>query len=326
LPEVASKTTQELNALKEEVRFWDDMEGRLSGLQKELNELIHIEKEEERVPFEQDIIKRFQEIRREFKKAEIVSFFSGPYDKNNVFLTILSGAGGRDAEDWAEMLLRMFQRYAERKKFTVSLIHTHEGQEGGIKNATIEIKGAYAYGSLKGERGVHRLVRISPFSSQQLRHTSFAMVEVLPDISSDKEDALRINPEDIRVDTFRSSGPGGQNVNKRETAVRITHIPTGVVVDCQSERFQQSNKEKAMQLLKAKLHHLLEQEKKKELSDLKGGKIIKAEWGSQIRSYVIHPYKMVKDHRTDVETSNVEEVLDGDLDAFIEAEVRTLKM
>jgi len=237
----------------------------------------------------------------------------------------LAGAGGRDAEDWAEMLLRMYQKYAESKNFSVSLVHRHDGQEGGVKNATLEIKGAYAYGYLKGERGVHRLVRVSPFSAQSLRHTSFAMVEIMPEIGSEDEKSIVINPEELRVDTFRSSGPGGQNVNKRETAVRVTHIPTNTVVECQSERSQNANKDKAMALLKTKLFHLLEAAKAKELKDIKGHKLVKVEWGSQIRSYVLHPYKMVKDHRTEEETSQVESVLDGELDQFIEAEVRKIK-
>ncbi len=233
-------------------------------------------------------------------------------------MTISAGVGGRDAQDWASMLLRMYIRYAESKAWQVTALHESYGEEEGIKSATLEVRGNYAYGYLKNEAGVHRLVRISPFSPGKLRHTSFAALEVLPEIEVKD---VEIKPEDLRIDTFRSSGPGGQNVNRRETAVRITHLPTGIAVAVQSERSQLQNKEKAIQLLASKIHSLQLKKEEKELAKTK--KIKKsAEWGAQIRSYVLHPYKMVKDHRTDYETSQVDKVLDGDLDEFIEAELK----
>jgi len=242
-------------------------------------------------------------------------------------MEIFSGAGGIDAQDWATMLLRMFERYCERKVFQVKIIHQSFGEGGGpegrigTKSATLEIKGSYAYGFLKNESGVHRLVRQSPFSAKKLRHTSFVLVEVLPEVGKKEQEEIKIKPEDLRLDTFRSSGPGGQYVNKRESAVRITHLPTGTTVSSQSERLQGLNKDKAMKVLYAKLYQLKEAERKKELKEIKG-KTVSASWGNQIRSYVLHPYKLVKDLRTGVETSDVEEVLDGDLDKFIEKEIR----
>jgi len=242
-------------------------------------------------------------------------------------MEIFSGAGGIDAQDWATMLLRMFERYCERKVFQVKVIHQSFGEGGGpegrigTKSATLEIKGSYAYGFLKNESGVHRLVRQSPFSAKKLRHTSFVLVEVLPEVGKKEQEEIKIKPEDLRLDTFRSSGPGGQYVNKRESAVRITHLPTGTTISSQSERLQGLNKDKAMKVLYAKLYQLKEAERKKELKEIKG-KIVSASWGNQIRSYVLHPYKLVKDLRTGVETSDVEEVLDGDLDKFIEKEIR----
>ena len=243
-------------------------------------------------------------------------------------LSIYSGAGGQDAQDWATMLLRMYLRYADRKGWKTKILDQSfgepGGQEGGIgtKPASLEIEGLYAYGFLKKETGVHRLVRISPFSAQCLRHTSFALVEVLPVISSEEERELVVKPDGLRVDVYKSSGPGGQNVNKRMTAVRITHLPTKITVASQSERSHAQNKEQAMKLLYAKLYQLREQEKEKELAKLKG-KAVSIEWGSQIRSYVLHPYKMVKDLRTEIETSDTEGVLDGNLDKFIEAQLKT---
>ena len=242
-------------------------------------------------------------------------------------MEIFSGAGGIDAQDWATMLLRMFERYCERKTFQVKVIHQSFGEGGGpegrigTKSATLEIKGSYAYGFLKNESGVHRLVRQSPFSAKKLRHTSFVLVEVLPEVGRKEQEEIKIKPEDLRLDTFRSSGPGGQYVNKRESAVRITHLPTGTTISSQSERLQGLNKDKAMKVLYAKLYQLKEAERKKELKEIKG-KTVSASWGNQIRSYVLHPYKLVKDLRTGVETSDVEEVLDGDLDKFIEKEIR----
>ena len=252
-------------------------------------------------------------------------FLSGKHDKGNAVLSIYAGAGGQDAQDWSAMLLRMYLRYSDRKGWKSKIVDQSFGDPGpegriGIKSVNIEMQGFYAYGFLKKETGVHRLVRISPFSSQSLRHTSFALVEILPEISF-KEEALEVKPDELRVDVYKSSGPGGQNVNKRMTAVRITHLPTKITVAAQSERSHAQNKEHAMKLLYAKLYQLKEREKAKTLAELKG-KAVSIEWGNQIRSYVLHPYKMVKDLRTNVETSNTEEILDGNLDQFIEAELK----
>ena len=238
------------------------------------------------------------------------------YEHNKALLYVYSGAGGVDAQDWAAMLLRMYQKYAQNKGWRFTVLSQSFGEQKGIKNAVCEIIGENAYNTLKGESGVHRLVRISPFSSKGLRHTSFALIEVLPEIISKD---LKINPKDLRVDTFRSSGAGGQNVNKLETAVRITHIPTGIAIAVQSERSQGQNKEKAMQVLISRLAQKMEEAEIKELSELKSEKR-EIEWGSQIRSYVLNPYQMVKDHRTGIKSSQPDRVLDGELDKFIKSE------
>lgn len=234
------------------------------------------------------------------------------YAKNKTLLNVYAGAGGVDAQDWASMLLRMYQKYAQKKGWSFVLLHQSLGEQKGVKSASVELKGDNVYDLLKNESGVHRLVRISPFSAKKLRHTSFAMVEILPEIITTD---VKLNPGDLRVETFRSSGPGGQNVNKLETAVRVTHIPTGTSVAVQSERSQAQNKEKALQVLYSKLVQRMEMEKAKEISELKPGVAI--EWGSQIRSYVLHPYQMVKDHRTGEKSSQPDKVLGGDLDKFI---------
>jgi len=235
------------------------------------------------------------------------------HEKNKALLYVYSGAGGVDAQDWASMLLRMYQKYAQNKGWAFNILSQSFGEQRGIKNAVSEITGENVYDTLKGESGVHRLVRMSPFSAKGLRHTSFALIEVMPEITSRD---LKINPNDLRVDTFRSSGPGGQNVNKLETAVRITHVPTGIVVAVQSERSQGQNKEKAMQVLISRLAQKMEEAKIKELSELKSERR-EIEWGSQIRSYVLNPYQMVKDHRTGIKSSQPDKILDGDLDKFL---------
>jgi len=305
----------------------EGFEKELASLDGDASALFEIENEKEREGFEKEFEKSFFEFENKFKKEEIRIFFSGKYDKNNVIMSVYAGAGGQDAQDWASMLFGMYTKYAEKRGWEVSVLHHHEGEGSGTagvvtKNVTFEISGRYAYGYLKKETGVHRLVRVSPFSAQNLRHTSFAYVEVLPEIENAKD--VDIKEEDLEVDTFRSSGPGGQNVNKRDTAVRIRHIPTNIVVACQSERNQSSNKDRALSILASKLVEELEKQQKKEISELKGKKI-EIEWGSQIRSYVLHPYKLVKDNRTNVETSKVDDVLDGELDEFIEKEIKELK-
>ena len=250
------------------------------------------------------------------EKLELQTFLSGKYDKNNAIVTIHPGAGGTESQDWAEMLYRMYTRWAIKSNYQVNEVDFLEGDEAGIKSVTFEVIGENAYGYLKGEMGVHRLVRISPFDSNSRRHTSFASVEVLPEITDDIE--LDINPDDLRVDTYRASGAGGQHVNKTSSAVRITHIPTNIVAQCQSERSQIQNRETAMKMLKSKLLDLKEKEQKEKIEDLKGVQRDIA-WGSQIRSYVFCPYTLVKDHRTNYEVGNVQAVMDGDLDGFIES-------
>jgi len=237
------------------------------------------------------------------------------YDKRSAILSIYAGAGGTDAQDWAEMLLRMYLKFTKKNNWSAQTLQIKEGKEAGIKNVTLIIESPYAYGYLKGESGVHRLVRLSPFNSDNLRHTSFVLVEVLPELEEAKE--VKIRPEDLRVETYKASGPGGQYVNKTESAVRITHLPTGLVAACQNERLQGDNKKTAMKLLTSKLHRFYLKEKQEEVNQLKGH-LPSNEWGSQIRSYVLHPYQMVKDHRTGIKSGNPETVLDGKLDKFVE--------
>ena len=298
----AAEISEELAELKEEADFWGNIE-------KELNQPVGITEEKLKI------------LEEKIKKAEFKALFSGKYDKKNAILSIYSGAGGTEAQDWANMLLRMYSRYAEGRKFKTKILDIGHGQEAGIKSATIEISGPYAYGYLKGENGVHRLVRLSPFNADNLRHTSFALVEILPEISEDIKKEIEIKTDDLRIDTFRASGPGGQNVNMRATAVRVTHLPTSIVSSCQSERSQAQNRERALKLLYTKIYQRKLKEKQKEKAEIRG-ELPSAEWGSQIRSYVLHPYKMVKDHRTETESSDPEAVLDGKLDQFIEAELR----
>jgi len=311
----AAKISAELGELKEQIVFWENLENEI----KDLEELVKTSAGDKNL--QKEIDAKFKTIEQKFSQEEIKILFSGKYDNRNAIISVYSGAGGVEAQDWANMLLRMYSRYAESHKLKTWLIDINFGQEAGIKNAVLEIDGQYAYGKLKGENGVHRLVRLSPFNADNLRHTSFALVEVLPEIAKDVEKEIEIKPEDLKIDTFRSSGPGGQNVNMRSTAVRITHLSTNIVVTCQSERSQAQNKERALKLLYTKIYQRNLREKEKEKSAIRG-ELPSAEWGSQIRSYVLHPYKMVKDHRTEYESPDPEAILNGELDGFIEAEIR----
>jgi peptide chain release factor 2 len=252
-------------------------------------------------------------------QKELSTMLSGRYDRGNALLTINAGAGGTDSQDWSSMLLRMYQRWIEKRGFKSDILDMTEGEEAGIKSVTLAVDGYYAYGYLRPEKGVHRLVRLSPFDSNNRRHTSFTQVEVLPQVESDNE--VEIDQKDLKIETFRAAGAGGQNVQKNDTAVRITHLPSGIVASCQNERSQVQNRENAMKVLRARLLEKKHEEEEKELANLRG-EYQKAEWGSQIRSYVLHPYQMVKDHRTDYEIGNAQRVLDGDLDGFIEAYLR----
>lgn len=280
---------------------------------KDLTELVGLEYDED---IANDILKNTKKIEKELEKFEVSTLLSGKYDNSNAIVTIHPGAGGTESQDWAEMLYRMYTRWANKNSYDVKELDYLEGEEAGLKSVTFEVIGDNAYGYLKCEMGVHRLVRISPFDSGGRRHTSFASIEVLPEITDDIE--IDINPDDLRVDVYRASGAGGQHINKTSSAVRITHIPTNIVVACQSERSQIQNRETAMRMLKSKLLDLKEKEQKDKIEDLKGEQKDIA-WGSQIRSYVFCPYTMVKDHRTNYEVGNVEAVMDGEIDGFIES-------
>ncbi len=283
----------------------------------DLHEIAEMEEtESDRNAAAAEIAVQVDRIEEEMKKAELQAMLSGTLDYHNAYLTLHAGAGGTESCDWAEMLLRMYRRYAEKHGFKADVLYLQPGDEAGIKSASLMVSGPYAYGYLRAERGVHRLVRISPFDSNQRRHTSFAALDVVAEVDDDID--VQAEEKDLRVDTFRSSGAGGQHVNTTDSAVRITHLPTGIVVACQAERSQHKNRAKAMKLLLAKLYEWEEDQKRKEMEKFYGEKGDIA-WGRQIRSYVMHPYTMVKDHRTDVQVGNVEAVLDGELDPFIKA-------
>ncbi len=308
----SSAVLTESKRLKNKLEQYNKLKENLANIQ-DLNELLLVETDEEMA---KEILKDTSKLEKEIESLEIETLLSGKYDKNNAIFTLHPGAGGTESQDWAEMLYRMYSKWANSKGFKVKELDYLEGEEAGLKSVTVLVEGENAYGYLKGEMGVHRLVRISPFDAGGRRHTSFASMEVLPEITDDVE--IDINPEDLRVDTYRASGAGGQHINKTDSAVRITHIPTNIVVSCQSERSQIQNKETAMKMLKSRLLDLKEKEQKEKIEDLKGEKKDIA-WGSQIRSYVFCPYTMVKDHRTNFEVGNVEAVMNGELDGFIES-------
>jgi peptide chain release factor 2 len=302
---------KKLSALREEVEGWQSLRKQTA----DMLELAELEDETLRQELEAEIDK----IEKKIDQLEFTAMLSGKYDQGNALLAIHAGAGGTDSQDWAEMLQRMYLRWAENHGYQTEILDLTEGEEAGIKSTTIAVNGRYAYGYLRPEKGVHRLVRLSPFDAAHRRHTSFALVEVLPQVEDDH--AVEINQNDLRIDTYRSAGAGGQNVQKNDTAIRITHLPTGIVVTCQNERSQVQNRENALRVLRARLLELKQREQEEKIAELRG-EYQKAEWGSQIRSYVLHPYQMVKDHRTEYEVGNAQAVLNGDLDGLIESYLR----
>lgn len=289
----------------------------------DVSALVELADEAEDASYLEEVKADYDKLVANLETLRLDTLLSGPYDKNNAIVSLHAGAGGTEAQDWVEMLLRMFTRWAERRGFGVQTLDYLAGDDAGVKSATILLTGHNAYGYAKSEKGVHRLVRISPFDASGRRHTSFASVDVMPEIDDDIE--ININPEDLKVDTYRASGAGGQHINKTDSAIRITHLPTGVVVSCQTERSQHQNRDNAMKMLKAKLFEMAQQEQKEKIEDLKG-EMKEIAWGSQIRSYVFHPYTMVKDHRTSYEVGNIGAVMDGDLDGFINEYLKQASM
>ena len=317
-PDEAQKVAQVVTQLKDEVGIFRSLERRAEDLEV----MLELAMEEEDADIVGEIEQSLTSVRADIEHLELGMLLSGEYDTNNAILTLHAGAGGTEAQDWTSMLLRMFGRFAERSGFNVDVLDYQPGDEAGVKSVTLGINGHNAYGYMKSEKGVHRLVRISPFDSNARRHTSFAAVDVMPEIDDTVE--INISPADLKVDTYRASGAGGQHINKTDSAVRMTHIPTGIIVQCQNQRSQIQNRERCMHLLRAKLFEY-EKQKQAELKSDIAGEYQAIEWGSQIRSYVFHPYNMVKDHRTGAETGNVQAVMDGDLELFVEAYLRSLQ-
>ncbi len=306
---------REATDLRDSITTWRELERRTNDLA-ELFDLAVAEDDEATLA---DVERELSEIGTELDRHEIELMFGGEYDRKPAYLSIHAGAGGTESQDWADMLLRMYLRWADEHRFKTEIVDLSHGEEAGIKSATVEVQGPNAYGFLRSERGVHRLVRLSPYDAAHRRHTSFALVEVMPE--TDDDVSVEINPDDVRVDVFRSAGAGGQNVQKNSTAIRLTHLPTGIVVTCQNERSQLQNKETAMRVLKSRLLELELEKREAEQARIKG-EHLSAGWGNQIRSYVLHPYNMVKDHRTGFETSNTNAVLEGEIDEFLDAYLR----
>lgn len=317
--ESAQKILQETKMLNEKIEAYESLESSLDDIQV----LMELSEEEDDDSVEGEISSSIKSLQKRIDEMKINTLLSGEYDRNNAILSINSGTGGLDAQDWAQMILRMYIRWAEGRNYKVKLLDLISDPEAGIKSATILVQGENAYGYLKGEKGVHRIVRISPFDPSGKRHTSFASVDVMPEIDEDIE--VDINQSDLKIDTYRASGAGGQHVNTTDSAVRITHLPTGITVQCQNERSQHLNREVAMKMLVAKLVAIKEAEQKEKIEDLQG-KYTQITWGSQIRSYVFQPYKMVKDHRTNAETGNVDSVMDGNIDMFINEYLKMNKL
>jgi peptide chain release factor 2 len=307
---------RQLSGKKNLVNAWRGLEKKAT----DLREMIALAIGEGDYSLKEEIHRELEKLSSQFEQLESQQLFAGDYDTRNAMLAFHAGAGGTESQDWANMLLRMYLRWAERHNYGAEVLDVSPGEEAGIKSAIVEIRGDYVYGYLKGEHGVHRLVRLSPFDADHARHTSFVLVEVLPEAEQTVD--IKINPDDLRIDTFRSSGPGGQHMQKTSSAVRITHLPTGLVATCQGQRSQHQNKEAALKVLYSRLLELDRKKKEEERAKLKGERI-EAAWGNQIRSYVLHPYKMVKDHRTDYEVHDAEAVLDGELDGFITAYLRS---
>lgn len=308
--ENSTKVLQKMKNLKDKIEAFDS----LNEIYDEIDLMIMVGDEEGDLSYLKDAKDLFSDLTEKVNVMSLETLLSGPYDKNNAIISLHAGAGGTEAQDWVEMLFRMYSRWCERRGFKTEIIDYLDGDEAGIKSVTMIVSGLNAYGYLKSEKGVHRLVRISPFDASGRRHTSFASLDVLPEL--DEDVSVTVNPDEIRVDTFRASGAGGQHINKTDSAIRITHIPTGIVVSCQNERSQHKNRDTAMKMLKAKLMEIKEQEQKDKLSDIQGEQM-EIGFGSQIRSYVFHPYNLVKDHRTNFEMGNIGAVMDGDLDGFI---------